>query len=205
MLTRATPTLRFSARPADSVSSCLQTMSMLSSLTCCRGKKRNTRLADYLLCPSDFVRKTFVDEGLDSRKLLRHQYGYDESLCHPAASAPSDSNRGLTMLFAGDCAIRKGVHFALEAWLRSGAHHNGSFMIAGTFLPAYADRLAGMLAHPSVKVLGYRRDVPELMRKSDLFVLAQHRRGQRAGRIRGARKWVRHSCFRGRGCHLHPP
>ena len=28
-----------------------------------------------------------------------------------------------------------------------------------------------MLAHPSVKVLGHRNDVPELMRKSDILVL----------------------------------
>ena len=28
-----------------------------------------------------------------------------------------------------------------------------------------------MLAHPSVRVLGQRNDVPELMRQSDIFVL----------------------------------
>src|SRR5262249_21641717 len=78
---------------------------------------------------------------------------------------------GLTMLFAGDCAVRKGVHFALEAWLKSPAHVDGTFLIAGNFLPAYAEKLAPMLKHPSVKVLGYRKDVPELMRSSDLFVL----------------------------------
>ena len=31
--------------------------------------------------------------------------------------------------------------------------------------------LSGMLSHPSVKVLGQRNDIPELMRKSDLLVL----------------------------------
>jgi glycosyltransferase involved in cell wall biosynthesis len=77
----------------------------------------------------------------------------------------------LTMLFAGDCAVRKGVHFALEAWLQSPAHHDGTFMIAGTFLPAYAEKLSGLLSHPSVQVLGFRNDIPELMRKSDLFIL----------------------------------
>src|SRR5208282_1162770 len=34
-----------------------------------------------------------------------------------------------------------------------------------------AKKLAPMLAHPSVKMLGHRRDVPELMRKSDILVL----------------------------------
>jgi glycosyltransferase involved in cell wall biosynthesis len=75
------------------------------------------------------------------------------------------------MLFVGVCAVRKGVHFALEAWLRSPAHERGTFQIAGEFLPAYAEKLRPMLSHPSVKVLGHRNDVPELMRNSDVLVL----------------------------------
>ena len=75
------------------------------------------------------------------------------------------------MLFVGVCAVRKGVHYALDAWLKSPASKNGTFLIAGEFLPAYQEKLASMLAHPSVKVLGHRNDVPELMRKSDILVL----------------------------------
>jgi len=75
------------------------------------------------------------------------------------------------MLFVGVCAVRKGLHFALEAWLRSPASKDGAFLIAGEFLPAYQEKLAPMLAHPSVKVLGHRNDVPELMRKSDILIL----------------------------------
>jgi glycosyltransferase involved in cell wall biosynthesis len=44
-------------------------------------------------------------------------------------------------------------------------------LIAGEFLPAYREKLAPMLANPSVKVLGHRNDVPELLRQSDLLVL----------------------------------
>jgi glycosyltransferase involved in cell wall biosynthesis len=97
-------------------------------------------------------------------------YGFDEQVYHPNGE-PRASDAGLRMLFVGVCAVRKGVHFALEAWLRSPASRGGTFLIAGEFLPAYADRLSSMLSHPSVKVLGHRNDVPELMRKSDLLVL----------------------------------
>ena len=78
------------------------------------------------------------------------------------------------MLFVGVCAVRKGLHFALEAWLQSPASATGTFMIAGEFLPAYREKLAPMLAHRSVKVLGHRNDVPELMRQSDILVLAEY-------------------------------
>lgn len=127
-------------------------------------------LADRLLCPSDFVARTFRDEGFDPKKLVRHAYGYDETRYHPAAGR-RDPRSGLTALFVGVCAVRKGLHFALEAWLRSSASKTGTFLIAGEFLPGYREKLAGMLADPSVRVLGHRDDVPELMRQSDILLL----------------------------------
>jgi glycosyltransferase involved in cell wall biosynthesis len=127
-------------------------------------------LADRLLCPSDFVRQTFLDEGFAPEHLARHLYGYDGHRFHPR-SGPRPEGQGLTVLFVGVCAVRKGVHFALEAWLKSPASQTGKLMIAGDFLPDYAARLADMLAHPSVEVLGHRTDVPELMRRSDALVL----------------------------------
>jgi glycosyltransferase involved in cell wall biosynthesis len=128
------------------------------------------RLATRLLCPTDFVVKTFLDKGYARQQLVRHIYGYDEKTCYPSAE-PRDPKRGLTMLFVGVCAVRKGVHYALEAWLKSPASKDGTFLIAGEFLPAYQEKLAQMLAHPSVRVLGHRNDVPELLRRSDILVL----------------------------------
>lgn len=128
------------------------------------------RLTDGLLCPSDFVVKTFLDQGFAREKLVRHIYGFDEKIFHPAPE-PRAPKRGLTMISVGVCAVRKGLHFALEAWLKSPASQDGTFLIAGEFLPAYQKKLAPMLAHPSVKALGHRNDVPELLRQSDLLVL----------------------------------
>lgn len=127
------------------------------------------RLATRLLCPSDFVVKTFIDKGYARDQLVRHFYGYDEKTYYPGESR--SAGPGLTMLFVGVCAVRKGLHYALEAWLSSPASREGTFLIAGEFLPAYREKLAPMLAHSSVKVLGHRNDVPELMRKSDIVVL----------------------------------
>ena len=127
-------------------------------------------LASHLLCPSDFVKKTYLDRGFPAAKLVRHIYGYDDRVFYPATGARYES-RGLNVLFVGLCAVRKGVHYALEAWLKSPASCEGTFSIAGEFLPDYEQKLKPMLAHPSVKVLGHRNDVPELMRKSDIVVL----------------------------------
>jgi len=128
------------------------------------------RQAYRLLCPSDFVVQTFLQQGFPRERLLRHEYGFDETTFYPE-SRPHAPRRGLTVLFAGVCAVRKGLHFALQAWLRSPAHLDGAFLIAGEFLPAYARKLAYQLSQPSVRVLGNRNDLPELMRQSDVLVL----------------------------------
>ena len=123
-----------------------------------------------LLCPSEFVVQTFLQQGFPRERLARHEYGFDEARFHPAEGM-AVPRRGLRVLFAGVCAVRKGLHYALEAWLRSPAHREGTFLIAGEFLPAYAKQLAAQLSHPSVRVLGERHDLPDLMRQSDVLVL----------------------------------
>lgn len=128
------------------------------------------REAFRILCPSEFVVQTFVDQGYPRQKLLRHFYGVDPGIYH-TNGRPREPQKGLTVLFVGVCAVRKGVHFALEAWLRSPAHLDGKFLIAGDFVSSYRDKLAPMLADPSVQVLGHRSDVAELMRNSDILVL----------------------------------
>lgn len=128
------------------------------------------KAADRLLCPSEFVVQTFLDQGFQRDKLVRHIYGYDQKRFYPKPANP-DPKRGLTAIFVGVCAVRKGLHFALEAWLQSRAHETGTFVIAGGFIPAYEEKLKPILAHPSVRVLGHRDDIPELMRDSDVMVL----------------------------------
>lgn len=136
---------------------------------CLRREEAEYQDADYLLCPSEFVARTFLERGFSPDKLARFQYGCDNR-CHPV-SGPQNPREGLTVLFAAGCAPRKGLHYALDAWLKSTAHHNGIFLVVGEFIPGYAERLSNMLAHPSIKRLGFRKDLPDVMRSSDILVL----------------------------------
>lgn len=126
--------------------------------------------ADYLFCPSEFVARTFEERGFQPEKLARFQYGFDESVCYPPAE-PVMEKPGLTVLFAAGCAPRKGLHHALDAWLKSSACQDGKFLVVGDFIPGYAEKLATQLSHPSVSLLGYRRDLADIMRSSDVMVL----------------------------------
>lgn len=143
-----------------------------------RIEEEEYQLAYRLLCPSDFVVKTFRDKGFHADQLARHIYGVDEHLYYPRLNdVGRERGPGLLMLFAGTCDVRKGVHYALDAWLRSPASQAGTFLIAGNFLPAYARALARALSHPSVKVLGHRNDLPSLMRQCDILVLSSIEEG----------------------------
>lgn len=134
-----------------------------------RKEEAEYELADFLLCPSEFVLRTFLDRGIPEDKLVRHVYGFDPAVFHP--NGDRAERDGLVALFVGVAAVRKGLHFALDAWLASSASERGTFLIAGDILPAYAEHLGARLAHPSVRVLGHRSDVAELMRTSDMLLL----------------------------------
>jgi glycosyltransferase involved in cell wall biosynthesis len=136
-----------------------------------RREEAEFHAADALLCPSEFVVRTFRDQGHPDSQLVRHIYGYDELSFFPP-DEPRSPGAPLRVIFVGYAAVRKGLHFALEAWLRSPASREaGTFLIAGDILPTYADKLAEQLAHPSVQALGHRTDVPELVRGCDVLLL----------------------------------
>ena len=142
---------------------------------------------DYLFCPSEFVARTFAERGFDPARLLRFQYGFDETACYPPAE-PLAEMPGLTVLFAAACAPRKGLHYALDAWLQSSAHHQGRFLVVGDFIPGYAEKLSTQLAHPSVSLLGYRTDLADIMRTSDVMVLPSIEEGRQH---LATRRWPR--------------
>jgi glycosyltransferase involved in cell wall biosynthesis len=139
-----------------------------------RREESEYALAGHLLCPSDFVERSFLDRGFSPDRIMRHTYGFDQKVFYPGQKRNHDN---ITMLFAGYAAVRKGLHIALEAWLQSAVSKTGTFMIAGNILPSYREKLRPWLTHPSVQILGYRTDIPDLMRSSDLFVLPSFEEG----------------------------
>jgi glycosyltransferase involved in cell wall biosynthesis len=134
-------------------------------------EEREYESADALLVPSEYSLQTFVDRGVPRDKLVLHRYGFDTDRFF-AASNGSEArlSRPFTAVFVGRCEPRKGLHYALRAWLDSGAADSGRFIICGAFEPDYQSALEPLLAHPSVEVHGFVADPSALMRESDVFV-----------------------------------
>ena len=137
-------------------------------------KRLSIELNEYnectrLLCPSDFVKRTFIEKGFEEKKLLRHQYGCDPDRFFPLPQRPTDNK--FRAIFAGWCAPRKGLHYALNAWFDSGAHKVGTLYICGSFIPEYKKSLSALLSHKSIKVLGHCNEIDKFFQKCDVFIL----------------------------------
>jgi len=69
-------------------------------------------LADYISIPSSFVKRTFIEQGVDESKLLLNPYGVDLQEFKQVEKA-DDVFR---IIFAGGGSLRKGYHYLLQAF-----------------------------------------------------------------------------------------
>ncbi|WP_339386214.1 glycosyltransferase family 4 protein [Vibrio caribbeanicus] len=69
-------------------------------------------LADYISIPSSFVKRTFVEFGIDERKLLVNPYGVN---LQEFKQIPKEDET-FRIIFAGGGCLRKGYHYLLQAF-----------------------------------------------------------------------------------------
>ena len=121
-------------------------------------------LADLVLTPSPLSYQSFLDQGFDARRLVRCPFGADLARFTPREKPPAR----FRAVFVGQLGVRKGVLTLLEAWRR--ARLDGELWLIGGEEPVIAERLRGWWDDPSVRWLGIRADVPDLLRASSVFV-----------------------------------
>jgi D-inositol-3-phosphate glycosyltransferase len=135
-----------------------------------RRELKEFEAANFLLVPSAYVERTFVDRGYPPERLIRHHYGFDPAV-FPTPEVARMNGEGLTAVFVGRGEPNKGLHHALRAWIDSGAGERGRFIVCGDVLPSYRERIARLLAHRSVHELGFVTDVGDVLRSAEVLVL----------------------------------
>jgi glycosyltransferase involved in cell wall biosynthesis len=70
------------------------------------------READFIAIPSQFVKKTFVDQGIGEGKLIQVPFGVDLTHFYPGPKADNT----FRIIHCGAISIRKGVHYLLQAF-----------------------------------------------------------------------------------------
>ncbi len=69
--------------------------------------------SDYIVVPSLFVKRTFLEKGFSGKKLIHNPYGVDLERFRPSGRPPDGIFR---IIFAGSIGLRKGVHYLLKAF-----------------------------------------------------------------------------------------
>jgi glycosyltransferase involved in cell wall biosynthesis len=84
-----------------------------------RRYEEELRLADFILCPSEFVARSCAEAGLPRRKLLLTPYGAEplaDDTLDEGRRERSREDKPVRFLFAGYLSQRKGLGYLLEAF-----------------------------------------------------------------------------------------
>jgi starch synthase len=127
-------------------------------------KRKEMELADLVLVPSTFVKKT-ITRFADKNCALA-QYGVDTTFWQPPADVKSDET--LRFLYAGQLSIRKGIPVLLQAWKRAELK-NAELHLVGSWL------LAERMLHKVPQSVKYtescsRREMLNRYQSADVFV-----------------------------------
>ena len=69
--------------------------------------------SDFIMIPSSFVKRSFLEQGIDANKLLKVPYGVEwERFYKKREEVP----KKFRVIFVGMLGIRKGLYYLLKAW-----------------------------------------------------------------------------------------
>jgi starch synthase len=127
---------------------------------------------DYVLAPSSWVSRSFLERGFRPEQIIRDIYPVDLS-CFKPGTTPRDRNRPLTIISTGMLSLRKGTPYLLEAFRLVQKRHPSARLL-----------LTRNILDSAVPVLAQYRDLPidwaphlphaqlaERLREGDIFVL----------------------------------
>jgi len=127
---------------------------------------------DYVLSPSSFVTRSFLERGFKPEQILRNVYPLDLS-CFQADSSPRRKDRPLTVINTGSLSLRKGTPYLLEAFrLIRQKEPNSRLLLMDTV----RDDIKGVLAKYGDLPIDWSPALPHLalatrLRSADVFIL----------------------------------
>lgn len=98
-------------------------------------KDRELRLraydsADYILCPSNFVKRSFMQRGFAEDRVIMVNFGFTFPKRERQTAARAADKEAFRLLYVGQIHFRKGLRYALEAFAQL-KHPNKEFVIVG--------------------------------------------------------------------------
>ena len=125
--------------------------------------------ADCILCPSEFVRRSFIAKGFSPDRILKVNFGFPPIEISPSEGKASDKET-MNFLYVGQLHYRKGLRYALEAFKKL-KHPGKQFTIVGPNTPITG--LENTQIPPNVVFTGPLKgeELKAQYKKADVFVL----------------------------------
>ena len=123
-------------------------------------------LADFIFCPSPEVTGSLREIGIPEKKLIQTSYGWSPER-FPSRFVDRTTREEVTVLFAGEICVRKGVHLLLEAWQLAGI--KGRLILCGSMEPAIARACSTLLRQRGVTVMPDQSDIGRIYAAADIF------------------------------------
>jgi glycosyltransferase involved in cell wall biosynthesis len=137
-------------------------------------ERQQTDACDYVTSPGPFVTESLVEAGIARDRILENSQGWNASRLGAAVGLERPA-REAVFAFVGSGGIRKGLDLLLEAWER--AEVKGTLLIAGRIEDDVRAACARQLALPTVRALGFVKDVSSVYAAADVFVFPTHEEG----------------------------
>lgn len=127
-------------------------------------------LADFISIPSEFVKRSFVENGVDANKLILNPYGIPSKLFSPSKKKTTDKK--LRVVFVGSIEIRKGIHYLLEAFSKLDPSLYDLQLVGGIH-PDFHSFHKQFINLSHIHFLGpqSKMDVANIMQQSDVMVM----------------------------------
>jgi len=123
--------------------------------------------ADAILCPSGFVKRSFIEQGIPAERILTVPYGF---ALQPDAGERQPSNDVFRVLYVGLISIRKGLRYLLEAFRKLKHPHKELWIVGPT---TKGSGLDGVALPEDVRFLGVLKgeELANAYRSCQVFVL----------------------------------
>lgn len=119
--------------------------------------------ADLIFASNQNVQRTLLDFGFPAERIALTRY----AATGRHARSHTDTDRPV-FAFVGRVNMEKGVHHLLRAW--QAADIEGELRLYGDLDPNFAQRYAKLLSQPSVRLMGFHRDIASAYRAADAFI-----------------------------------
>lgn len=127
---------------------------------------------DYVLSPSTFVTRSFLERGFQPQQMLRNVYPMDLA-CFTPSPVVRPKDRPLTIISTGSLSLRKGTPYLLEAFRQIHQRHPSARLLLSELV---TDSIAPILARYRDLPIDWSPGLPhpqlaERLRSADIFVL----------------------------------